>query len=83
MQTVRGARETMDRADRAAERTEAALLAVPLLTDAELALLRRSLNARHVALGEQLGVAPADTLGATPRGAGAGSSASTSGRWRR
>jgi hypothetical protein len=61
--TVRGARETMEHADRIAARTEAALLAVPLLTDAEVALLRRSLNPRHVALGEDLGVEPVDTLG--------------------
>ncbi|HEX8385759.1 MAG TPA: DUF5715 family protein [Rubricoccaceae bacterium] len=67
-ETARGVRETMDRADQAAARAEAALRAVPLLTDADLARLRRSLNPRHVALGEELGVSPSDTLGAADRG---------------
>ncbi len=40
---------------------EAAFEAVPLLTDAETALLRRSRNARHVELAQQLGVPPPAT----------------------
>lgn len=66
--TVRGVRDTMGRADQMVARSEAALREVPLLTDAELALLRRSLNPRHVALGERLGVAPPETLGDAPDG---------------
>lgn len=68
VQTVRGYRETAARADRAVGHAETALRAVPLLTDAEVGLLRRSLNARHVALGESLGVAPPDLLGGAPPG---------------
>lgn len=37
---------------------EARMAAVPLLTDRETALLRRSLNARHVALARELGITP-------------------------
>ncbi|HEX9950144.1 MAG TPA: DUF5715 family protein [Rubricoccaceae bacterium] len=67
-QTVRGLRETLDRADRAAVASEAALRRVPLLTEGELASLRRSLNARHVELAERLGVAPLDSLGVAATG---------------
>src|SRR5690606_5136168 len=40
------------------DEVEARMAAVPLLSDHETALLRRSLNARHVALARQLGIPP-------------------------
>ena len=63
--TWHGHRETTAWADRAAgvQAADAAFPAVALLTGMELARLRRSLNARHVALAESLGVAPAEALG--------------------
>ncbi len=63
LQTSRGLKETTDWLDRDAATAEAALRRVPLLTDAEIALLRRSLNDRHVALAESLGLS--DSLGRT------------------
>lgn len=68
VQTASGVRIADERVDRWAAGSEAALRRVPLLTDAETALLRRSLNACHVALAESLGVAPPDTLGGSPAG---------------
>jgi hypothetical protein len=68
VQTAGGVRESLVRADREAAVSEAALRRVPLLTDTDLALLRRSLNARHVSLAESLGVAPPDSLGTLPDG---------------
>ena len=70
LRTALGVRETTAWVDRAAalQAEGTAFRAVPLLTDDELALLRRSLNARHVALGESLGVAPADSLGGPAHG---------------
>lgn len=40
---------------------EAAFASIPTLTDDEVALLRRSRNARHVELAESLGVGPPET----------------------
>src|SRR5690606_31246869 len=42
------------------EAVEARFTAVPLLSEREQALLRRSLNARHVALAQDLGVPPVE-----------------------
>lgn len=61
VQVVRGAGETTARIDAQAAASEAALRRVPLLTPGETALLRRSLNDRHVALAESLGLS--DSLG--------------------
>ncbi len=63
VQVVRGADETMAQIDTQAAVSEAALRRVPLLTADEVALLRRSLNDRHVALAESLGLS--DSLGRT------------------
>ena len=61
MRTNAGVRATMDAQDRWLAEAEAAFEAIPLLTDDEIALLKRSRNARHVALAESLGVGPPDT----------------------
>ena len=63
VETRRGDRETAAEIGRAAAASEASLRRVPLLTDDEMALLRRSLNDRHVALAESLGLS--DSLGRT------------------
>lgn len=47
--------------DRYVAEVEAAFESIPLLTDDEIALLRRSRNARHVELAETFGVGPPDT----------------------
>ncbi len=66
MRTVSAAEAVQDaRASAYAERLEA----VPLLTGAEEALLRRSLNARHVERARALGVAPPATRAARDRAA--------------
>ena len=56
-----GVEATFATQDRYLAEAERAFEAIPLLTDAEVALLRRSRNARHVALAESLGVDPPDT----------------------
>ncbi len=63
VQTSRGADETAARIDAQADTSEEALRRVPLLAPDELADLRRSLNDRHVALAESLGLS--DSLGRT------------------
>lgn len=47
--------------DRFVAQAQRAFESVPLLTDEEVALLRRSRNARHVELAQSLGVSPPDT----------------------
>ena len=61
MRTNAGVRATMAAQNRWLAEAEAAFEAIPLLTDDEIALLKRSRNARHVALAESLGVGPPDT----------------------
>lgn len=67
-QTALGMRETRVVAEREIAQAEVALRDVPLLHPDEIARLRRSRNARHVALAESLGVEPPDRLSALPDG---------------
>lgn len=59
--TSAGIEATFERQDRFIAEAEAAFESIPLLSDDEIARLRRSRNARHVALAESLGVGPPDT----------------------
>lgn len=68
VETAFGVRAGTARAEQWAAASEAALRRVPLLTDAEAALLRRSLNARHVRYAERFGIASLDSLGADATG---------------
>lgn len=58
---LEGARATMAVQDAAVAEAEQAFETIPLLTDDEIALLRRSRNARHVELAQELGVPPPNT----------------------
>lgn len=57
----RGYQATLAVQERYVAEAERAFVSIPLLTDDEIALLRRSRNARHVELAQELGVAPPDT----------------------
>ena len=57
----RGAQATFEAQDRWVAGAEAAFESIPLLSDDEIALLRRSRNARHVERALELGVGPPDT----------------------
>ncbi len=57
----RGVQATFEAQDRWVSEAEAAFESIPLLSDDEIALLRRSRNARHVELAQELGVGPPDT----------------------
>ena len=57
----RGAQATFEAQDRWVAEARAAFESIPLLSDDEIALLRRSRNARHVELAQALGVGPPDT----------------------
>ena len=57
----RGAQATFEAQDAWVAQAEAAFESVPLLSDDEIALLRRSRNPRHVELAQELGVGPPDT----------------------
>lgn len=59
--TQQGIEATFDAQEAYVAEAERALLDVPLLTDDEIALLRRSRNARHVELAQRLGAPPPDT----------------------
>lgn len=61
VRTNRGIRATFAVQARVVAEAEAAFTSIPLLTDDELALLRRSRNARHVELAQTFGVGPPDT----------------------
>ena len=61
MRTRAGIAATFAVQDRYVAEAEAAFTSIPVLTDDEVALLRRSRNARHVALAQELGVPPPDT----------------------
>ena len=56
-----GAQATWRAQDRWVAEAEAAFESIPLLSDDEVALLRRSRNARHVERAQALGVGPPDT----------------------
>ncbi|WP_420456957.1 DUF5715 family protein [Rubrivirga sp.] len=58
-----GIRATEEAQDRWVAEAEAAFESIPLLSDDEIATLRRSRNDRHVELAESLGVGPPDTRG--------------------
>lgn len=61
LRTLRGVEATFEAQDRVIAEAERAFESVPLLTDDEIAELRRSRNARHVQLAQDYGVPPPDT----------------------
>ncbi len=61
VRTNAGVQATFAAQDRWVAEAEAAFTSIPLLSDDEIATLRRSRNARHVELAESLGVGPPDT----------------------
>ena len=61
IRTWQGVEATFALQDRWVAEAEQAFAEIPLLTDEELALLRRSRNARHLELARRLGVAPPET----------------------
>ena len=61
VRTNAGVAATFAVQERYVAEAEAAFESIPLLTDDEIALLRRSRNARHVELAQALGVGPPDT----------------------
>lgn len=64
LQTSRAVEAAYAAQDGAAAVMQDSFVSVPLLTDSEVAQLRRSVNRRHVALAETLGVGPPDTRSA-------------------
>lgn len=61
LRTYEGVQATYADQDRVVAEFERAFQAIPLLSDDEIARLRRSRNARHVQLAQDLGVDPPDT----------------------
>ena len=61
MDAWEGVQATFEAQERWVAGAETAFETIPLLTDDEIALLRRSRNPRHVALAQDLGVGPPDT----------------------
>jgi hypothetical protein len=61
MRTNAGIAATFAVQERYVERIEREFESIPILSDDEIALLRRSRNARHVELAETFGVGPPDT----------------------
>ena len=61
VRTAQGIRATFDAQDRWVSEAEVAFESIPLLSDDEIAQLRRSRNARHVELAQRFGVGPPDT----------------------
>lgn len=61
LRTYRGALATFEAQDAYLSEAEAAFESIPLLDDHNIAQLRRSRNARHVALAQHLGVGPPAT----------------------
>ena len=59
--TYQGIEATFAEQDRVVALDERAFESIPVLSDDEIATLRRSRNARHVALAQDFGVAPPDT----------------------
>ncbi|PAP78080.1 DUF5715 family protein [Rubrivirga marina] len=61
VRTNRGIEATFAVQERYVAEVERAFESIPMLSDEEIALLRRSRNARHVELAETFGVGPPDT----------------------
>ncbi|MEM0963411.1 MAG: DUF5715 family protein [Bacteroidota bacterium] len=73
IRTWQGVEATFALQDRWVAEAEQAFAEIPLLSEEELAFLRRSRNARHLELARRLGVAPPETRAEADRLAASGS----------